>query len=118
MVTVASFLHDIGNAAHGEEHELLSVSLAEPFVDEVLRDYRGDPMKEVKVASMIFEAMMCRMGRFQPTSIEAGIVATADGCDREKERARLPFQLGRHDIHKFSALAVEEARIGRGREKP
>ncbi|MEM2729753.1 MAG: hypothetical protein QXL56_05055 [Candidatus Korarchaeum sp.] len=118
IVMVASFLYDIGNAVHREEHELLSVTLAKSFVDEVLQQYYGDPSKEVKVASMIFEAMICHMGRFQPTSIEAGIVATADGCDMEKERARLPFQLGRHDIHKFSALAVEEVRISRGREKP
>ncbi|MCS7103769.1 MAG: HD domain-containing protein, partial [Candidatus Korarchaeum sp.] len=118
IVMVASFLHDIGNAVHREEHELLSVALAKPFVDEILQQYYGDPIKEVKVASMIFEAMICHMGRFQPTSIEAGVVATADGCDMEKERARLPFQLGRHDIHKFSALAVEEVRIGKGEEKP
>lgn len=118
IVMVASFLHDIGNAVHREEHELLSVTLAKPFVDEIIQRYYGDPSKEVKVASMIYEAMICHMGRFQPTSIEAGVVATADGCDMEKERARLPFQLGRHDIHKFSALAVEEVRISKGREKP
>ncbi len=117
IVMVASFLHDIGNAIHREEHELLSITLAKPFVDDIVRRYY-DPSKEVRIESMIFEAMMCHMGRFQPTSIEAGIVATADGCDMEKERARLPFQLGRHDIHKFSALAVEEVRIVRGREKP
>lgn len=118
IVMVASFLHDIGNAVHREEHELLSIALAKPFVDEIVQHYYGDPFKEVRISSMIFEAMMCHMGRFQPTSIEAGIVATADGCDMEKERARLPFQLGRHDIHKFSALAVEEVRIGKGTEKP
>lgn len=118
IVMVASFLHDIGNAVHREEHELLSVTLARPLVEEILRDYYGDPAKEVKIASMILEAIMCHMGRFEPTSIEAGVVATADGCDMEKERARIPFQLGRHDIHKFSALAVEEVRISRGEEKP
>lgn len=118
IVMVASFLHDIGNAVHREEHELLSVSLAKPFVDDILQSIYGDPLKEVKIASMIFEAMICHMGRFQPTSIEAGVVATADGCDMEKERARIPFQLGRHDIHKFSALSVEKVELMRGAEKP
>lgn len=118
IVLVASFLHDLGNAVHREEHELLSVTLSKPFVDEILREYYGDPSKEAKIACMIFEAIICHMGRFKPTSIEAGVVATADGCDMEKERARIPFQLGKHDIHKFSALAVEEVEIMKGVEKP
>jgi metal-dependent HD superfamily phosphatase/phosphodiesterase len=118
IVMTASFLHDIGNSIMREEHEILSVILAKPFVEEILSYFYDDSSKAVKIGSMIYEAIMCHMGRFEPTSVEAGIVATADGCDMEKERARLPFQLGRHDIHKFSALAVERVDIGRGEEKP
>ncbi len=118
IVMVASFLHDIGNSIHREEHELLSVFLARPFIEEILREAYVDREKSVKVASMIYEAIMCHMGRYRPTSIEAGVVATADGCDMEKERARLPFKMGKHDIHKYSALAVEKVDLLKGREKP
>ena len=118
IVMVASYLHDIGNSIHREEHEFLSVMLAKPFVEEITSMVYEDEEKAVKVASMIYEAIMCHMGRFEPTSIEAGVVATADGCDMEQERARLPFRLGGHDIHKYSALAVQKVEITRGAEKP
>ncbi len=118
IVMVASYLHDIGNSIHREEHEFLSVMLAKPFVEEITSMVYEDEEKAVKVASMIYEAIMCHMGRFEPTSIEAGVVATADGCDMEQERARLPFRLGGHDIHKYSALAVQKVEITRGEEKP
>ncbi len=118
IVMVASYLHDIGNSIHREEHEFLSVMLAKPFVEEITSMVYEDEEKAMKVASMIYEAIMCHMGRFEPTSIEAGVVATADGCDMEQERARLPFRLGGHDIHKYSALAVQKVEIKRGVEKP
>ncbi|MDK2371883.1 MAG: HD domain-containing protein [Candidatus Korarchaeota archaeon] len=118
IVMVASYLHDIGNSIHREEHEFLSVMLAKPFVEEITSMVYEDEEKAVKVASMIYEAIMCHMGRFEPTSIEAGVVATADGCDMEQERARLPFRLGGHDIHKYSALSVQKVEITRGEEKP
>ncbi len=118
IVMVASFLHDLGNSIHREEHEVLGVFLARPFVEEIMKMVYNDREKAVKVASMIYEAIMCHMGRYQPTSIEAGIVATADGCDMEQERARLPFRLGGHDIHKYSALAIEKVELLKGREKP
>ncbi len=118
IVMVASFLHDIGNSIHREEHELLSIFLASPFVDEIVREAYVDREKSVKVGSMIYEAIMCHMGRYRPTSIEAGVVATADGCDMEKERARLPFKMGKHDIHKYSALAVEKVNLLKGKERP
>ncbi len=118
IVMVASYLHDIGNSIHREEHEFLSVMLAKPFVEEITSMVYEDEEKAMKVASMIYEAIMCHMGRFEPTSIEAGVVATADGCDMEQERARLPFRLGGHDIHKYSALAVQKVEITRGEEKP
>lgn len=118
IVMVASYLHDIGNSVHREQHEHLSVMLAKPFVEEITSMVYDDGEKAVKIESMVYEAILCHMGRFEPTSIEAGVVATADGCDMEKERARLPFRLGGHDIHKYSALAVQEVEILRGEEKP
>ncbi len=118
IVMVASYLHDIGNSVHRDQHEFLGVMLARPFVEEITSMVYDDQGKAVKIASMIYEAIMCHMGRFEPTSIEAGVVATADGCDMEQERARLPFRLGGHDIHKYSALAIQKVEITKGEEKP
>ncbi len=118
IVMVASFLHDVGNAVNRDEHELLSVFLSKPFVEDVVSMFYDDPSKRVKISSMIYEAIMCHMGRFQPTSLEAGVVATADGCDMEEERARLPYKMGEKDIHKYSALAIQKVNILPGEEKP
>ncbi len=118
IVMVASFLHDIGNAINREDHELLSVFLSRPFVEEIMNMFYEDEQMKVKISSMIYEAIMCHMGRYSPTSLEAGIVATADGCDMEEERARLPFKMGEKDIHKYSALAIQKVNIVHGEQKP
>ncbi len=118
IVLIASYLHDIGNSIHRDEHELLGVVLAKPFVEEMLSLIYDDESKSAKIASMVYESIMCHMGRYEPTSVEAGVVATADGCDMEQERARLPFRLGGHDIHKYSALSIERVELLRGEERP
>ncbi len=50
--------------------------------------------------------------------MEGAIVAVADGCDMTKGRARMPFDLGKIDIHAVSALAIEEVIIKGGDTMP
>jgi metal-dependent HD superfamily phosphatase/phosphodiesterase len=45
--------------------------------------------------------------------MEGSVVAVADGCDMTKGRARMPFDLGKLDIHAVSARAIEEVNINR-----
>jgi len=118
IVMVSSYLHDLGNAIHRHEHEVLSVVLARPFVEEILEKIYEDEAKRQRIASVIYECIFSHMGHFGATSIEAGIVATADGCDMEKGRARVPYKLGKPGIHTFSALSIEKVEIKKGRKKP
>ncbi len=118
-VMLGSYLHDIGNAVNRFEHETLSVILAKPFVEEILSlVYRGDENKKQKIAATVYDCIYSHMGTHSAESIEAGVVATADGCDMEKGRARIPYKLGKSDIHKLSALAIDKVKIVAGEAKP
>ena len=56
------------------------------------------------------------------TSLEAGIILVADGCDMEKGRSRIPMLINQEsrvgDIHKYSSSSVESVTISKGTEKP
>ncbi|MCD6403211.1 MAG: HD domain-containing protein [Candidatus Aenigmarchaeota archaeon] len=118
-VMLASYLHDLGNAVGRDEHELLSVILAKPFIEEILDEiYLNDEDKKQKIAATVYDAIMSHMGRHKAESLEAGIVATADGCDMEKGRTRIPFKLGKPDIHTLSALSIDRVEIKEGVKKP
>lgn len=64
------------------------------------------------------EGILCHMGNYNPTSLEAKLIPLADGCDMEQGRARMPYALGKKDIHALSALAIKKVRIREGEEKP
>jgi len=51
-------------------------------------------------------------------TVEAGIVAVADGCDMEEGRARIPFHRGKIDIHSVSALSIKKVELLEGKRKP
>jgi metal-dependent HD superfamily phosphatase/phosphodiesterase len=56
------------------------------------------------------------------TSLEAGIILVADGCDMSKGRARIPLAINKTpcvgDIHKYSANAITHVGIHHGNNKP
>ena len=48
---------------------------------------------------------------------EAGVVKIADGLDMSEGRARIPYRLGKMDIHAISALSIKKVEVSRG-ERP
>jgi metal-dependent HD superfamily phosphatase/phosphodiesterase len=112
---LGSYLHDIGNAISRENHELLGVVLAKPIVERMLREIK---IENFKIEGTILEEILCHMGNYASSSLEAKIVACADGSDMTKGRARIPYQLGKADIHSFSAMAIDEVNIKAGETKP
>lgn len=110
VIALAGLLHDIGNSVHRQNHEVFSVTLAEP----ILRKLGVNSYARAAVLECIYSHEDA-----PATSLEAGVVKIADGMDCEGGRARIPYQLfGKNDIHAVSALAIEEVRIEKGREKP
>ncbi|MEM2597879.1 MAG: phosphohydrolase, partial [Thermofilum sp.] len=49
---------------------------------------------------------------------EASIVRLADGLDMSESRARLPYKLGKHDMHSLSALSIRKVELRPGAETP
>jgi metal-dependent HD superfamily phosphatase/phosphodiesterase len=121
---LASILHDLGMTVGRQNHELHSAYLAYPVLDRLLRKvYAGDLPKLVAVRSLALECIAGHMGTWTVSSLEAGIVQVADGCDMTKGRARIPLIAGGRrseagDIHKLSANAIKDVRISRGKDKP
>jgi metal-dependent HD superfamily phosphatase/phosphodiesterase len=122
-VVFAAMLHDLGMALGRQDHEYHSCYLASPIIDRLLTlVYGGDARKRVMVRSLALEGIACHMGTRAVSSLEAGLVQIADGCDMTKGRARIPIALGQSPrqghIHQYSANSIEEVRIGAGQEKP
>ena len=119
----AAMLHDLGMGIGRQDHELHSAYLAYPMLDRLLAQVYPEPMqKRVRVRSMALEGISGHMGNRTVSSLEAGIIQVADGCDMTKGRARIPIALGQAPraghIHQFSASSIEEVKINAGQEKP
>lgn len=104
-------LHDIGNATHRIGHELMSVILAQPILNDLLAELYDDEEQRTLIGDFILSAIQCHDMNPPPLFMEGAVVAVADGCDMTKGRARMPFDLGKLDIHAVSALAIEEVNI-------
>jgi metal-dependent HD superfamily phosphatase/phosphodiesterase len=119
LVTLAGImLHDIGNAVHRVNHELVGMQLAHPILETHLPKLYPDVEQRQLIENFILSAIQCHDVTPPPLFMEGAVVAVADGCDMTKGRARMPFDLGKIDIHAVSALAIEEVNIRRGDVMP
>ena len=117
VVALAAAFHDVGHVIHRAEHELLSLVLAPPLIDELLADLYEEPARTVILGETL-HAIYSHRRDAQPLTLEAGIIKVADALDMEKGRARIPFRVGEPTIHSVSALAIEKVEIKKGIEKP
>ncbi|MCL2271175.1 MAG: HD domain-containing protein [Treponema sp.] len=122
-VIMASILHDIGMGMGRQNHEQYSTVIAQPIIDKLLSQvYEDNWHKKVMIKAVTLEGIAGHMGSTSISSLEAGIVQVADGCDMTKGRARIPITLGSINrmgqIHQYSANSIEEVRITAGNEKP
>ncbi len=117
VVVLAAALHDIGMSVHREFHNLLSIPLAAPIVDRLISGiYRGE--KKYIIRSEVLHAILTHHKNAKPLTLEAGIVRLSDALDMEEGRARIPFQLGKVNIHSLSAMAIKQVEVEKGDEKP
>ena len=113
VVTVAGFLHDIGNSVHRLQHGIHSMVLALPILEKHLHDHT----KKNTLISFILEAIYAH-NEGPAITVEASIVKVADGMDMEEGRARIPYKLGKFDIHSVSALSIKKVGVEKGMERP
>ena len=122
-VLVASLLHDLGMTVARNKHEFISVYLAIPIIERILKKFYPDDLKKrVILRSIIVEGIFGHMATQTIHSLEAGLVLIGDGCDMEMGRARITTLLAttphRGDIHKYSSRAILRVRIVKGDKKP
>ena len=122
-VVLAAMLHDIGMSMGRQNHDVHSTFLAHPIITRILDQiYQDDVYKKSMVRAIALEGIAGHMGNITVSSMEAGIVQIADGCDMTKGRARIPISLGlpprAGHIHQFSANSIERVDIASGHEKP
>ena len=122
-VIFASMLHDLGMCVGRHDHELHSVYTAVPIIDRILSVvYPKNMQKKIMIRSVALEGISGHMGNRSISSLEAGVVQVADGCDMTKGRARISMALNHSprvgSIHQYSANSIEKVRITKGQEKP
>jgi len=122
-VILAGMFHDLGMGMGRQNHELHSIVLSMPLIDKILDQiYFDDIKKRVMIRALALEGVAGHMGTISVSSIEAGIVQVADGCDMTKGRARIPIHMIHTPrvglIHQFSANSIEKVEIQAGNEKP
>lgn len=121
---LAGMCHDIGMMIGRQGHEEMSVILALPVIERILKSvFKGDLKKRVIIKSLATEAIIGHMTTRKIHSFEAGILLVADGCDMTKGRARIPLAIHSAtprigDIHIYSANAIERVSIRKGTNKP
>lgn len=115
VVTLAAALHDIGMAIHRRDHDLISVSIGQRFLEKILKGIYSDKERPI-IISEILGAIYSHNGRGDTITVEAGILAIADALDMAEGRARIPFEAGNVDIHSVSAMAIDKVEINEGGE--
>ncbi|MFH1328369.1 MAG: HD domain-containing protein [Candidatus Bathyarchaeota archaeon] len=118
VLFLAAIFHDSGNPIHRAHHERVGLFWVKGLMEEALSEF--DTKERTAILSDTLHACVsheCRDELF-PITVEAGIIAIADALDMEKGRARIPYKLGKRDIHSFSALAIEKVRIEKGGRVP
>jgi metal-dependent HD superfamily phosphatase/phosphodiesterase len=117
VVVLSAFLHDVGMAAHRDNHENISLILGYPKARQLLSPLYEEPTLTTMV-SEVLHAIIAHRWDVQPLSLEAGVLKVADALDMTQGRSRIPFESGEVNIHSVSAQAIEEVRIEKGEQLP
>lgn len=110
-VLISSYLHDIGNSIHRVNHELLGVLISRNIIDRILFRLGFDKRKAIDIRQEILHNIYASDYNIQCLSIECGIVKVSDGLDMAEGRARIPYKLGKLDMHAVSALSIKKVDI-------
>ncbi len=111
-------MHDLGMSIHRINHEIFSLFMARDFLKEILSFL---PIEEqtVVISETLHAIISHSHGSAGKTStIEGGVVRIADALDMSKGRSRIPYRMGRIDIHSVSANAIQSVDVTEGDEKP
>ena len=116
VIAAGALFHDVGMTVHRADHEEYSLFLAAQKLPQLLEQAYHEPERSIVVAETL-HAIIGHRRRGNPFTIEAGIVRVADALDMAAGRSRVPFEAGHQNIHSLSAYAIEDVKIGPGRDR-
>ncbi|MGZ4173267.1 MAG: HD domain-containing protein [Solirubrobacteraceae bacterium] len=116
VIAAACLLHCVGMSIHRDDHERYSLFLTADKLGSLLADAYEEPERSVIVAEAL-HAIIGHRRQGNPFTVEAGIVRVADALDMARGRSRVPFEAGHQNIHSLSAYAIEQVKIGPGRDR-
>ena len=123
-IVLAALFHDFGMSVARDDHEIMSVQIALPYIKEMLDLVYTKKELPIRMAvqSIAIEGIFGHMGNRKINSLEAGLVLIGDGTDMERGRARITTLLATEpkpgDIHRTSASAIKKVRFEAGKDKP
>lgn len=120
VVLYGAYLHDIGNAVHRVNHELIGAMMAAPIIDRLLAEVLHDEPRHRRymLRQEVMHAIYSTEMRTKALTMEAGVVKIADGTDMAEGRARIPYSKGKADMHAVSAMSIKEVIIKEGDRRP
>ncbi len=120
VVLVAAYLHDIGNSVHRVDHEYVGALLAKDIIDRMFREILPNlsPANKYMLRHEIMHAIYATETNTRALTLEAGVVKVADGTDMAEGRARIPYKMGKLDMHSVSAISIKKVEIVKGSEAP
>ncbi len=118
VIFFASVMHDLGMSIHRVNHEIFSLFIARDFMKQIL-EFMPIEERTVVISESLHAIISHSHGSAGKTStIEGGIVRIADALDMSKGRSRIPYSMGKIDIHSVSANAIESVIVKEGKDKP
>lgn len=118
VIFLGCIMHDLGMSIHRENHEIFSLFIARDFMKEIL-SFMPIEERTVVISETLHAIISHSHGSAGKTStIEGGIVRVADALDMSKGRSRIPYRMGKIDIHSVSANAIESVTVTAGSKKP
>ncbi|AFH43165.1 phosphohydrolase [Fervidicoccus fontis] len=119
VVLLGSLFHDIGNSIHRINHEFIGMLMSASILDRILSSiFPNDKRKAILMREEVLHAIYATSYTVPALTIEAGCVKVGDGTDMSEGRARIPYRLGKNDIHAISALSIDKVTISSEDETP
>ncbi len=123
IVLLGAYLHDIGNSVHRDRHEYTGALMAKDILDRILPKIlpeKGRYSRRIhyNIRQEVMHAIYCTETDVECLTVEAGSVKIGDGLDMAEGRARVPYRLGKVDIHAVSALSIKRVEISKGIDRP
>src|SRR3989304_7518211 len=118
VIFLACIMHDLGMSIHRVNHEIFSLFMTRDFLKEIL-SFLPEEERTVVISETLHAIISHSHGSAGKSfTIEGGIVRIADSLDMSKGRSRIPYNMGKIDIHSVSANAINSVQVFEGAEKP